>query len=104
MLYEPQAFAHYARLLKSEADDVHATTVFFSTWARPRGDSYYRDRSSGGSPEEMQKRLNAAYESLTSELGAVLAPVGLAWQRAQRDIPDIEILDGTQHPILRGPI
>ncbi len=101
-LYAPQEFAHYARLLKSEADRVHAITILFSTWARPPGDSYYRDASSGGSPQEMQKRLNAAYASLSSELGAVLAPAGLAWERAQRGIPEIKLLDGSQHPSLAG--
>lgn len=101
-LYEPQDFSHYAELLKGEADRARTTTVLFATWARPRGDEYYRDPSSGGSPDEMQMRLNTAYESLASDLGAVLAPVGLAWQRAQRDIPDIELLDGTQHPTPAG--
>ena len=101
-LYAPQEFAHYARLLKSEADHAHAITVLFLTWARPPGDAYYRNASSGGSPQEMQKRLNAAYESLSSELGAVLAPVGVAWQRAQRDLPGVELLEGTQHPTLAG--
>ncbi len=101
-LYEPQAFAYYARLLKGEADRAHAVTVLFSTWARPAGDSYYRHPSSGGSPEEMQKRLNAAYQSLTSELGALLAPVGSAWQRSQHDLPGIQLLDGTQHPTPAG--
>jgi len=101
-LYEPRDFAQYAELLKAEADRAHTTTVLFATWARPRGDAYYRDPSSGGSPDEMQTRLNAAYESLASDLGAVLAPVGLAWQRAKRDIPEIELLDGTQHPTPAG--
>jgi hypothetical protein len=101
-LYEPRDFAHYAELLKADADRVRTTTVLFATWARPRGDAYYRDPSSGGSPDEMQTRLNAAYASLALDLGAVLAPVGVAWQRAQRDIPDIELLDGTQHPTPAG--
>lgn len=102
-LYAPQDFAHYAELLKGEADRARTTTVLLATWARPRGDEYYRDPSSGGSPEEMQIRLNAAYESLASNLGAVLAPVGLAWRRAQRDIPDLELLDVSIQP-RRAPI
>ncbi len=59
-LYAPQDFTYYARLFKAEADRVHTTTVLFSTWPRPLGDPYYRDPTSGGSPTEMQTRLNAA--------------------------------------------
>jgi hypothetical protein len=101
-LYEAEDFAHYAKLFKAEADGVNATTVLFSTWARPRGDPYYLDPSSGGSPEEMQARLNAAYQSVATEVDAILAPIGMAWQRAQRDFPDIALLDGTQHPTPAG--
>jgi hypothetical protein len=92
-----QNFNYYAGLFKAEADRVHATTILFSTWARPASDPYYKDATSGGSPEEMQKRLNAAYESLARNLGVSLAPVGLAWDRAHQDLPNIQLLDGTQH-------
>lgn len=97
-----QNFIYYAGLFKAEADRVHATTVLLSTWARPAGDPYYKDPTSGGSPVEMQTRLNAAYASLAHNLGATLAPVGLAWERAHRDAPGIELLDGTQHPSPAG--
>ena len=97
-----QNFNYYAGLFKAEADRVHATTVLFSTWARPATDPYYKDPTSGGSPEEMQKRLNSAYDSLARNLGVTIAPVGLAWERARRDISNIELLDGTQHPSPAG--
>jgi hypothetical protein len=97
-----QNFIYYAGLFKAEADRVHATTVLLSTWARPAGDRYYTDPASGGSPAEMQTRLNAAYASLARNLGATLAPVGLAWEQAHRDAPRIELLDGTQHPSPAG--
>src|SRR4029077_3849726 len=73
-----------------------------STWARPANDPYYKDPTSGGSPAEMQIRLNAAYASLAMNLGAKLAPAGLAWERAHEDAPTIELLDGTQHPSPAG--
>jgi hypothetical protein len=97
-----QNFIYYAGLFKAEADRVHATTVLLSTWARPAGDRYYKDPTSGGSPAEMQTRLNAAYASLARNLGATLAPVGLAWERARHEAPGIELLDGTQHPSRAG--
>ena len=50
----------------------------------------------------MQTRLNSAYGSLARKLGATLAPVGLAWERALREAPTIKLLDGTQHPSPAG--
>jgi hypothetical protein len=101
-LSTPPNFAYYAGLFKSEADRVGAATVLLSTWARPAGDPYYNDPTSGGSPPEMQKRLNAAYASLAGKLGVRLAAAGLAWERAHLDAPGIELLDGTQHPSPAG--
>jgi hypothetical protein len=99
-LSAPQSFAYYARLFKGEADRVHATTILFSTWARPADDPYYKDARSGGSPAEMQLRLNTAYSSLAQNIGAILAPVGIAWERAQKE--KLQLLDGTQHPSPAG--
>ena len=75
-LSAPKSFAYYAGLFKTEADHIHSTTILFSTWARPNGDPYYKDATSGGSPAEMQTRLNTAYASLAQDIGATLAPVG----------------------------
>lgn len=97
-LSAPQNFAYYAARFKTEADHVHTKTILFSTWARPAGDLYYKEQTSGGSPIEMQRRLNSAYASLAKNTGATLAPVGVAWQNAHRVLSDIQLLDGTQHP------
>jgi len=97
-----QNFNYYARLFKTEADQVGTKTVLFSTWARPATDSYYKDPSSGGSPVEMQIRLNAAYLALATNIGAVLAPIGTAFQHAKEVAPKIELLDGSQHPSPAG--
>lgn len=101
-LLSPQNFRHYAGLLKNEADQINATTILFSTWARPPGDSYYEDQTSGGSPAEMQTRLNSAYGQLAASLNVSLAPVGRAWEVARTIAPDIQLLDGTQHPSPAG--
>jgi hypothetical protein len=98
----PQSFAHSAALLKAEADHVGAVTILFSTWARPAGDPYYKDPSSGGSPVQMQIRLNAAYAQASHRIGATLAPVGVAFEHSQHDAPQIQLLDGTQHPSAAG--
>ena len=101
-LSESQNFAYYAAHFKAEADRVHAKTILFSTWARPEGDLYYKDQSSGGSPKEMQRRLNAAYGALAEKTSATLAPVGIAWEYAKYEVPDVQLLDGTQHPSRAG--
>ena len=101
-LFAPQNFSYYAALFKTEADRVGARTVLFSTWARSTSDPYYKESTSGGSPTEMQTRLNSAYASLAQTTGATLAPVGVAWQRAQQVASEIQLLDGTQHPSPAG--
>ena len=97
-LSAPRNFSFYARLFKTEADRVGAMTILFATWARPAGDPYYKDPTSGGSPAEMQTRLNSAYATLARSTGATLAPVGVAWERAHEIAPEVRLLDGTQHP------
>ncbi len=97
-----QNFFYYARLFKSEADQIGTKTVLFSTWARPAGEAYYKEPASGGSPVEMQARLNSAYASLAHNIGATLAPIGIAFEQAQHDAPTIALLDGTQHPSPAG--
>jgi len=97
-----QSFAHSAALLKAEADRVGAVTILFSTWARPAGDPYYKDPSFGGSPAQMQVRLDSAYAQVSHSIGATLAPVGVAFEHSQHDAPQIQLLDGTQHPSPAG--
>ena len=101
-LSSPQNFSYYARLFKMEADQTGTKTILFGTWARPPGDSYYKDLSSGGSPAEMQTRLNSAYAALAQNLGATLAPIGVGFERAELDAPTVSLLDGTQHPSPAG--
>src|SRR5258708_1301224 len=74
-----QNFFYYARLFKSEADQIDTTTVLFSTWARPAGEAYYKEPASGGSPVEMQARLNSAYASLPHTTDATLPPIAIAF-------------------------
>jgi hypothetical protein len=101
-LLSPQSFSYYARRFKTEADQLQTKTVLFSTWSRPDGDLYYKDATSGGSPTEMQQRLNSSYSALAADSGATLAPIGLAWERAREVAPAIQLLDGSQHPSPAG--
>ena len=101
-LFASENFCYYARLFKTEADQVQTRTVLFSTWARPASDSFYKDAASGGSPTQMQTRLNSAYASLAQNIEATLAPVGPGFERAGHNAPTIALLDGTQHPSPAG--
>jgi hypothetical protein len=69
-LEELESFRTHARRLDEEIRRQGAKTVFYMTWANK-----YRRRT--------QKMITAAYAQIASELGAVLAPVGLAWEKAQ---------------------
>lgn len=101
-LVAPKSFSQSAGLFKAEADRVNAKTIMFATWARPAGDPYYKDATSGGSPEAMQAGLDSGYATVAKDIGAILAPVGVAFERAQQNSPKIRLLDGTQHPSPAG--
>jgi hypothetical protein len=101
-VYGTQNFFDYAGRFKADADRAGTRTLLMSTWARPAGDAFYQVAESGGSPAEMQLRLNKAYAELAVRIGAGHAPVGVAWQVAQRDCSDIQLLDGSQHPSKAG--
>ncbi len=80
----------YARRFDSEIREAGAGTVLFMTWAR-------RERP------EMLEEIRAAYTELGRELGARVAPVGVAWQVASERRPDIHLwhADGS-HPSPAG--
>lgn len=101
-LSAPQNFSYYARLFKDQADALQTRTVLFATWSRPVGDPFYKEMVSGGSPAEMQIRLNSAYASLAQNIGATLAPIGVAFEQARHNAPTIYLQDGTQHPSPAG--
>ena len=101
-LSAPQSFARSAAAFKAEADRLHVKTILFSTWARPAGDAYYKEPVSGGSPAEMQARLSSGYAAVARATGATLAPVGMGFERANQLAPQIQLLDGTQHPSAAG--
>ena len=65
----PQCMHEYARKLDAEIKKAGAKTVFYMTWAR-------RDKP------EMTQVVAKAYTAIARELGAKVAPVGLAWAEA----------------------
>jgi hypothetical protein len=65
----PEAFFRHARLLDADIRAAGAQTVFYMTWA-------------GRSRPDDQALISAAYRRAAADCGALLAPVGTAWQRA----------------------
>lgn len=98
----PSGLERHVRLFKKAAEETGASTVILGTWARPPRDPFYSVSASGGSPEAMQERLDAAYASIASGTGVLLAPVGKAWTLSLRRRPDVALSDGTQHPSRAG--
>jgi hypothetical protein len=75
-LEERKSFETHARLLNQEIIAHGAQTVFYMTWALK-------------SEPETQADLAQAYGHAAAELGAKLAPAGLAWESAHRS--DLEL-------------
>ena len=70
-LEDLDSFQKHARLLDSEIKKLGAATILYMTWAN-------QNRPDTGIV------LADAYRRMANELGACLAPVGLAWANAQR--------------------
>jgi hypothetical protein len=70
----------YVRLFHGDITAAGAKTVLYLTWAR----SHMFER---------QDELSDAYLSIGRELGAVVAPVGVAWQTAFRQDPALVLHD-----------
>jgi len=77
-LEERQSFEAHARLLNQEITSRGGQTLFYMTWALK-------------SEPETQAELAEAYSRIATELGAKLAPVGLAWQKAHRSDPELDL-------------
>lgn len=84
---DPEAvFFPAARQLAAQASAVGARPLFYMTWSRQANLA-------------AQGHLTQAYARIASELGAALAPVGVAWERVRRERPELVLYaeDG-QHP------
>ncbi len=83
---DPATMHQYARLFDAEIRKAGAKTIFYLTWAR-------QDHP------EMQVKLNDAYLSIARDLGAIVAPVGIAWQTAFKENPQTVFhIEDKSHP------
>jgi hypothetical protein len=85
-----------ARALHEKIAAAGARTVLFMTWGYVRGDRRHEPHDTYAA---MQARLADGYSKLGSELGAQVAPAGLAWAEALRREPRLDLWAGDgQHP------
>jgi len=77
-LEDPVSMQKHARLLDAEIRKQGALTIFYMTWARC------------GRPES-QKIIRQAYSTAATAAGALLAPVGTAWENALKADPGLRL-------------
>jgi hypothetical protein len=92
-----------AERLKQAIDAASGRTVFYATWARSPEVLLYRRHKLVHSFEEMTNLVSSTYFELSTKLGAGLAPVGRAFERALVQSPKLTLWgsDGS-HPSLAG--
>ena len=80
-----------------------AETVLYMTWGHRDGNIRQTPYPFDDNYESMQNRITTTYLDLAYELGAMCAPVGLAWQKIRNYYPDIDLYNpDTSHPSLAG--
>ena len=86
----PERMFAAARQLDAQIKKQGAKTVFFLTWARQNKPA-------------MQDGLNKSYFGIAKELGATVAPVGIAWQQALAADPNLVLHNADMsHPNANG--
>jgi hypothetical protein len=89
---DQQKFYEYTRAFDREIRASGAKTVLLMTWERPDSVTYGVTTSA----------LAAAYSSIGSELGARVAPAGLAFARSLQKRPDLALYGRDGHPTVAG--
>ena len=90
----------FARHLHEKISAAGARTLLFMTWGYALGDRWNQPHDTYAA---MQRRLAAGYSKLGLELGAQVAPAGLAWAEALRRRPGLDLwADDGKHPGRRG--
>jgi len=77
-LEDPGAMQKYARLFDAKIKKQGARTILYMTWANRRR-------------PESQKIIRHAYAQAARETGALLAPVGIAWENALKANPGLRL-------------
>ncbi|MEN3311816.1 MAG: hypothetical protein V7645_1145 [Actinomycetota bacterium] len=90
----------FARDLREKIAAAGGRALLFMTWGYALGDRWNLPHDTYA---EMQMRLAEGYSKLGSDLGASVAPAGLAWAEALRRKPGLDLwADDGQHPGRNG--
>ena len=95
----------YAKILCKAIREAHPDTqvVFYETMARKSGDpGNIKISPELATYDGMQNRIHRSYFQMSLDNGALLAPVGQAWQAVRDDRPDIELYADEIHPNVTG--
>ena len=88
-----------ARQLVLDIREIGATPIFFLTWGHREG---WPERRLNDY-QSMQMQLQEGYETIAQELDVIIAPVGLAWQAAVQENPQLNLWrDDGRHPRKQG--
>ena len=96
-------FRKGAEALNRVISENGSKAVFYMTWGRRDGDK--RNRSRAPDYETMQKLLTGSYETVGSELGILVAPVGRVWgevRKKDRDLWKAFYRKDGSHPSAKG--
>lgn len=86
-----EGFLFGAKKLWEPAKAVGAVPAFFTTWPRKAGNGIYSDWTTGGSPADMAKKLQDAYQAAADASGGLRVRVGDAWMHALQEHPGIPL-------------
>ena len=91
-LTDVETFHEYARKFDAEIKEAGAQTVLLMAWPHK-----------GGYETGVSEQINQAHLDIATELGASVAPVSVAWQRAMEERPDLALYNTDDvHPSLYG--
>ena len=91
-IFDPTGFHQFAVAFDRKIKAIGAKTILFMTWERP-------DSVSQGVTTQ---NLASAYNNVGAELGAKVAPVGLAFARSLSEKPDLSLYNVDGHPTIYG--
>jgi len=91
-VFAQQKFYQFAREFDREIRAGGAQTILLMTWERPDSVRYGVTTA----------RLAAAYTAIGTELGAKVAPAGLAFARSLHERPELVLYSPDGHPTIYG--
>ena len=91
-IFEQRKFREFVGEFDRDIRSTGAKTILFMTWERPDSVGYGVTTAN----------LAVAYNAVGKELGAKVAPVGLAFDHSLHDRPDLALYSEDGHPTMYG--